>query len=269
MNKLMMSLTQVGILVVSAMLMGSVAYAAPNEGVCDDLKGFPNGLHGLCQAFCEAQDCVATIDLSTGELSFPKSCRPSSQKTLERYNMRSEEIGGPPMPCVNQGGCPCWSSAEIALVADGLTQACQNPASYTLLVGKDLATNGQDYAATVVDGSALVCLYREQSPAQINIFQTIDEVQNAACDASIIFECEEVRGISMTLESSILFQSAAGTAPTATPTAAPTATPTPAPTATPTAAPTPPPICSETGGSCTSNADCCIGECWNKKCKDW
>ena len=156
MNKLMTSLTQVGILVVSAMLMGSVAYAAPNEGVCDDLKGFPNGLHGLCQAFCEAQDCVATIDLSTGELSFPKSCRPSSEKTLDRYNMRSEEIGGPPMPCVKPGGCPCWSTAEIELVADGLTQACQNPASYTLLAGRDLAgetiviTNLQNVCSNLV-----------------------------------------------------------------------------------------------------------------------
>ena len=268
MNKLMMRLIRVGLLAVPAMLLGSVAYAAPNEGVCDDLKGFPNGLHGLCQAFCEAQDCVATIDLKTGELSFPKNCKPSSEKTLDRYKKRSEEIGGPPMPCVNQapGGCPCWSEDEIDLVGDGFTQACQNPASYTLLVGLDAATNGQDFAVTVIDGSTLQCFYREQSPTQINIFQTIDEVQHGACDASIITECTIDREIPMTLESSILFQSAAGTSePTATPTAAPTATPTPAPTATPTAAP----ICQERMGPCTSNADCCAGECYKKKCRDW
>jgi hypothetical protein len=45
--------------------------------------------------------------------------------------------------------------------------------------------------------------------------------------------------------------------------ASPTSTPTPTPT--PTAAP----ICQERMGSCTSDVDCCAGECFKKKCRDW
>jgi len=261
-NKLMMSLKHVGLLAVLAMFMGSVAYAEPNDGVCDDLKSAGKGLHGMCVAFCEAQDCTATLDLSTGELSFPKNCRSSSQRTLDKYNARKSD-SDPEMPCLNvePGGCPCWSEAEIDLVADGVTQGCENPTYYTILVGIDEADPGQEVAGTKMEDDLLQCFYQERSPAPgIIRFFDISMENHDICDQSVINECIS-RGFFMDMESSILFEMESGTSHTA--------TPTPMPTATPTAAPTPPPICQETGGSCTNDADCCIGECWNKKCKDW
>ena len=265
MNKLMMRLIHVGLLAVLAMLMGSVAHAAPNEGVCDDLKSFGNGLHGLCVAFCEAQDCTATLDLSTGELSFPKNCRSSSERTLAKFKARAGD-DGPPMPCVNEtGGCACWTEAEIDLVADKVTQGCENPTYYTILVGLDETEGGQEVAGTKTEDGLLQCFYQERSPAPgIIRFFDIGMEQHDICDQSVINECIS-RGFFMDMESSILFEMESGASSTATPTTMPTATPTAAPTPTPTAAP----ICVATGGRCQTATDCCIGECFSKKCKDW
>ena len=184
MNKLMMRLIRVGLLAVLAMLMGSVAYAAPNEGVCDDLKSFGNGLHGLCVAFCEAQDCTATFDQDTGILSFPKNCRSSSQRTLDKFEARSGP-DGPQMPCLNvePGGCPCWTEAEIDLVANGVTQGCENPTYYTIMVGLDEADPGQEVAGTKTEDGLLQCFYQERSPTPgIIRFFDITMEQHDICD---------------------------------------------------------------------------------------
>ena len=49
-----------------------------NEGVCDELIGLTPGLYGLCVAFCEAQDCEATLDPVTGEVTFDPGRNPSN-----------------------------------------------------------------------------------------------------------------------------------------------------------------------------------------------
>jgi hypothetical protein len=180
-----LSLTYTGLLVVLALLVGSVADAEPNVGVCNDLKGSDRGLYGLCVAFCEAQDCVATLDETTGELSFPKNCRPSSEKTLAKYNSRLEP-GDPPMPCVNDG-CPCWSEDEIDLVADLQVDYCQDSPTLTLLWGRD-ATSNLDYAGIQVE-SSITCYYQEQTPEFIRRYQTIDAAQHTLCRESVKYEC--------------------------------------------------------------------------------
>jgi hypothetical protein len=113
-----------GIFVVSALIgFTGAAYAQTpdgevpaNEHVCDGLKadGITKALYGLCVAFCEAQDCVATFDPATNEVTFDPGCQPSSPKILDVYNRRMT-ASDPPMPCVNTvvGECPCWTAAEL------------------------------------------------------------------------------------------------------------------------------------------------------------
>ena len=81
-----------------------------NEGVCDGLRGGTPGLHGLCVAFCEAQDCNATYDEATGEMTLDPNCKPSADGLLDAYIERST-AGDPHMPCVNvvSDPCPCWT----------------------------------------------------------------------------------------------------------------------------------------------------------------
>jgi hypothetical protein len=113
-----------GLLASTLLLFGMSALVAPssnaqgtpdgetpaNEGVCDDLMfATTHGLHALCVAFCEAQDCEPDFSL---EDPF-EQCTPSSPRVLEVYNARKGE-GDPEMPCVQQTGCPCWSPEELA-----------------------------------------------------------------------------------------------------------------------------------------------------------
>ncbi len=184
----MMGLTHAGGLVVLAMLMSSVAYAEPNVSVCDELQGTTKGLYGLCVAYCEAQDCAPTIDVTTGELTFGKNCGPSSAKTLAKYNSRLEP-GGPPMPCVNVGvdECPCWTEAEIDLVADLSVLFCQDSPTRSLLWGRD-ATENLDYAGVQIDGE-MQCYYQEQTPTHELRFQEVDADQYESCRLSAVSEC--------------------------------------------------------------------------------
>lgn len=89
-----------------------------NEGVCDELRGFAS-LYGLCVAFCEAQDCEATIDAVTGEVIFVGNCMKHSPGTLAVYNKLAQP-GDPAMPCVEVVGpeCPCFSSADLDLLVN-------------------------------------------------------------------------------------------------------------------------------------------------------
>jgi hypothetical protein len=80
-----------------------------NEGVCDDLHWATPGLFGLCVAFCEAQDCALEFGMDDPFAN----CRPSSPRLLEIYN-RKKQPSDPPMPCIHEVGCPCWSQEELA-----------------------------------------------------------------------------------------------------------------------------------------------------------
>jgi hypothetical protein len=188
-NGITLSLTRASVPAALVILMGSVAYAEPNVGICDVLHGSTTkGLYGLCVAYCEAQDCQPTIDETTGELTFGKNCGPSSAKTLAKYNSRLEP-GDTPMPCVNPavGECPCWTEAEIDEVADLSVHTCQDSPTLTVLWGRD-STENLDYAGVQIDTSTQ-CYYLEQSPTQILRYQAVDEAAYTACRLSTVSEC--------------------------------------------------------------------------------
>jgi len=161
-----------------------------NEGVCDGLLGMTPGLYGLCVGFCEAQDCEATFDPATGQVTFDASCQPSSPKLLENYNKRSQP-GDPPMPCVNvaEDECPCWTEAELDLIADGETEVCVVGQTFAIIVGPDGGDPEND-GVTVGLLAPDVCNYLENSPGQVirNIQLSAPDIQ--ICIASIAAECE-------------------------------------------------------------------------------
>lgn len=75
------------------------------EGVCDSLLGGTAGLFGLCNAYCEAQDCDEYAD---GDQ--PRSC----ERLLINFN-RIADGSGEVMPCeIGQTSCPCWTDDELA-----------------------------------------------------------------------------------------------------------------------------------------------------------
>jgi len=186
-NKVLLTLTHAGLLVVLSLLVGSAAYAEPNEGVCDVLKDYPKGLYGLCVAFCEAQDCVATFDEATQTLVFPKNCVPSSAATLAKYESRRVGTDAPPMPCINDG-CPCWSETEMDVVADGRVDYCQDSMVQSVIWGRDLSTSNVDYAAVIIDPD-MRCAYLEQTPLTPR-YMSVTEDQYLLCRNSIKYECE-------------------------------------------------------------------------------
>ena len=162
-----------------------------NEGVCDVLIGSTPGLYGLCVAFCEAQDCEATYDPATDEVTFDPDCKPSNPKILENYNrrMKSEDID---MPCINfaVSECPCWTEEELDEIADGYTLYCKLMVGTDgwYLGGYDQATQGYDIA--LVGGTDMNCLYQETGGGGFvvrNIDITDDE--RVICEQSIINEC--------------------------------------------------------------------------------
>lgn len=115
-----LSAIAIGLFAISASLFADTpdGETPANEGVCDGLIGMTPGLYGLCVGFCEAQDCEATFDPATNEITFDESCRPSSPKLLTNYN-RKMLPDDPPMPCLNiaEDECPCWTEEEIQLLA--------------------------------------------------------------------------------------------------------------------------------------------------------
>jgi hypothetical protein len=175
-----------------------------NEGVCDDLIGSTPGLYGLCVGFCEAQDCVATIDQASGELTFDPSCKPSSEKLLTNYNKRAQP-GDPPMPCVNvveEDPCPCWTRGELTQVSDdldgdGTRIQCgpvPNLSGHFSINGRDEGSNSPfdlALAAPSVFG-APACQYIEQSHPTgglVSRFMTVTLDEILSCIASIEAEC--------------------------------------------------------------------------------
>ena len=82
--------------------------APPSEGICDELVTATPGLHGLCVAFCEAQECERVVS-PDGPF---EQCTPSSPKLFEQYNrIRSQD--DPDMPCT-RAECPCWTTEELS-----------------------------------------------------------------------------------------------------------------------------------------------------------
>ena len=159
----------------------------PNEGVCDELIGYTPGLYGLCVAFCEAQDCEATFDPATGNMTFDPSCRPSNPKILEKYNRRMNP-GDPMMPCVNvaESECPCWTEAELDAIADGRTDFCGDVIANGLAVdGVDWATGDRDLAQVFTFN---ICFYQENTPL-ITTLMVVDPAEVTACFDSILAEC--------------------------------------------------------------------------------
>jgi hypothetical protein len=72
----------------------------PEESVCDPLKDGTPGLYGLCNSYCEAIDCVGSVQ------DDPWSC----SSILNNYNYKRQP-GDPTMPCLP--ACPCFDEAFI------------------------------------------------------------------------------------------------------------------------------------------------------------
>ena len=83
-----------------------------NEGVCDELMGGTPGLYGLCVGFCEAQDCEATFNETTGDVTFDASCKPSSTRLLANYNKRVKTSA-------RVGQKPSWMTLERGVLPRG------------------------------------------------------------------------------------------------------------------------------------------------------
>ncbi|HYQ70324.1 MAG TPA: hypothetical protein VET88_00195 [Gammaproteobacteria bacterium] len=159
-----------------------------NEGVCDGLMGGTPGLYGLCVAFCEAQDCEATLDPATGLIEFEPGCKTSDIRLLERYNSRKEPTD-PDMPCVNVAAneCQCWSSEELYGLANFETLFCDESPPGWALTGRTLAPWKVEYAvATPTD-----CLYHgaDANGEEATRYQTLDGESAGVCISTIKTEC--------------------------------------------------------------------------------
>jgi hypothetical protein len=168
-----------------------------NEGVCDDTLFATPGLYGLCVAFCEAQDCEATLNPSTGEIEFAENCKASSSKILSNYNRRKTDFD-PSMPCVNEAAneCPCWTEDELDQVGDGFTVFCGQPgvgSELTFLIGLDDGVGGLDHVQVPDAGNE--CFYHEQNPqpTTTRLINTPGE-EAEVCRQSILTECAD-RGL--------------------------------------------------------------------------
>jgi hypothetical protein len=166
-----------------------------NENVCDEVFFATPGLYGLCVAFCEAQDCEATIDPATGEVEFEANCKTSSSKILANYNRRKSSAD-PTMPCVNETAneCPCWTEDELDSIADDTTFAC-GPVSegFAQMLGSDLGTGSLDRVAANAgngpgDGD---CFYQEQTPSIISRLMDITDEEVEVCRQSVLTECAD------------------------------------------------------------------------------
>ena len=167
-----------------------------NEGICDPLKGEKGGLHGLCVAFCVAQEGSATYDPSTNTLTFDENFKPSSRKLLEKYMERAEAVGGPPMPCVNvvENECPCWTSEQLSNVADGdPVNACKSVrADNATIFGADGVTGVLDVAvAHVSPFGGNTCRYIENTPKNGMFMMNLNDDSYASCVTSIKRACED------------------------------------------------------------------------------
>ena len=171
-----------------------------NEGVCDELLGGTPGLYGLCVGFCEAQDCEATLDEATGEVTFDADCNPSAPMLLANYETRAS-ASDPAMPCLNvvTGECPCWTEVEL----DGLasdSQRCSDVPISTMLTSRcDPGPPCYAFLDLAVVQFGSFCRFRSRDPegagcASTNRQLLITPDEYMVCLDSIRDECTE-RGI--------------------------------------------------------------------------
>jgi len=167
-----------------------------NEGVCDELIGFTPGLYGLCVAFCEAQDCEATLDPTTGEVTFDPFCQPSNPKLLRNYNKRATP-SDPPMPCVNvtENECACWTEDELDMIAEANVVTCGQifpGADAWFLSGFNDDGAQEGVIAQSEDPIFMIpfphCFYGSEDPLVVRSL-SITEEEAATCIASIQAEC--------------------------------------------------------------------------------
>ena len=159
-----------------------------NEGVCDSLIGLTPGLYGLCVAFCEAQDCEATLDPITHEVTFDEACGPSNPKLLENYNKRKQP-GDRTMPCLNiseppmPSECICWTEPEMDSIAEMSVTACTDD----LISG--LNVDGRNEQAHVRKEDKCLVLFWDETGTRINRYLSTTPDERASCQQSIVYEC--------------------------------------------------------------------------------
>lgn len=166
-----------------------------NEDVCDPVRaaGVTKGLYGLCVAFCEAQDCEATID-GIGEVTFDTACQSSSVRIYEKYAERKAPED-PALPCINVAAneCPCWTEDELDNIADGGNDVCSvRDGVFHRIIGLDATTNALDIAnSDNINTGPNNCRYQEQTPSLIiRSVEYANDDEKAACANSLIAECE-------------------------------------------------------------------------------
>jgi len=157
------------------------------EGMCDVLSDATPGLYGLCVGMCEAQDCEAEINPSTGLVDFNPSCNPSSEQLLANYN-KLRGPTDPRMPCVKTA-CPCWTEAEIDKIAGSQYDSCLLGESYSGLFGASTDGGGWEVAYALDDRrNGLMCISFQTNPS-IDREQTISADDFSVCQQSVIDEC--------------------------------------------------------------------------------
>ena len=164
-----------------------------NEGVCDSLIGLTPGLYGLCVAYCEAQDCDASVGPITGAVTFDESCLPSNPKLLANYNKRMYP-GDPPMPCsIQPPECACWTEIELDALADKAVAACEViPSEEKAILSGTNHYNGLDIARASYSINAPSCFIRYTNPGNTGLttrFMTTTPEEAQICRQSLVDEC--------------------------------------------------------------------------------
>ena len=189
-----------GLLCVSSAMFALPAAAQTPDGitpakeeVCNVLTGATPGLYGLCVAFCEAQDCEATLDPATGIVTLDPSCSPSSASLLENYYKKAGD-SDPQLPCLKVP-CPCWSEPEMDNIAgyevevDGQRQTydhCFSKPTMTGIYGTARDRSGAELAYAIESPQS--CIMIETNPPTFRS-QSINTEEFQTCKKSILNEC--------------------------------------------------------------------------------
>jgi hypothetical protein len=113
------------------------------ETVCNVLIGATPGLYGLCVAYCEAHDAdILSPSGDPAELNVP------NRNILQNYNEKKTEFD-PPMPCVQPGGCSCWTADQLSMLLPPSMNidvkyspnACRNTETFVALVNFENGKN--------------------------------------------------------------------------------------------------------------------------------
>lgn len=154
-----------------------------NEDVCDPLFGATPGLFGLCNAYCEAQDCDF-------EAAHSAQCRAPNPRILINYQ-RKQQPGDPDMPCIQTvTACPCWTPDEIGAIDNGTDPTSTCTTSGTLVsIAQVFPTSA---VATVFGdindaGATLTCSYFSFDGIDVisRSFEVTPE-EAAACSQQIV-----------------------------------------------------------------------------------